>query len=80
MEINSLFETTRKFWEEETVRGKLVYPDEQVIRFNRVGRCFHHPSHNTVRADPHTAFPKQKRYTSSIRRISPPLQGHTTLI
>lgn len=33
MEINSLFETTRKFWEEETVRGKLVYPDEQVIRF-----------------------------------------------
>lgn len=47
---------------------------------NRVGRCFHHPSHNTVRADPHTAFPKQKRYTSSIRRISPPLQGHTTLI
>lgn len=33
MEINSLFETTRKFWEEETVRGKLVYSDEQVIRF-----------------------------------------------
>ncbi len=33
MEINSLFETSRKFWERETVRGKLVYPDEQVIRF-----------------------------------------------
>ena len=23
----------KKFWKEETVRGKLVYPDEQVIRF-----------------------------------------------
>lgn len=33
MTDNPLFSSTKKFWEEETVRGKLIYPDEQVIRF-----------------------------------------------
>lgn len=33
MTENPLLVSTKKFGEEETVRGKLIYPDEQVIRF-----------------------------------------------
>ena len=33
MTENPLLVSTKRFWEEETVRGKLIYPDEQVIRF-----------------------------------------------
>lgn len=31
--MNEDFEQTRKFWSEEILRGNLVWPDEQVIRF-----------------------------------------------
>lgn len=32
MTENPSLVSTKKFWEEETVRGKLIYPNEQVIR------------------------------------------------
>ena len=33
MDKNSLFVETKKYWQEETIKAKLIYPDENVIRF-----------------------------------------------
>lgn len=33
MDKNSLFVETEKYWQEETIKAKLIYPDENVIRF-----------------------------------------------
>lgn len=33
MTVDPIAVSSKKFWEQETVRGKLIYPDEQVIRF-----------------------------------------------
>ena len=47
---------------------------------NRVGRVLTQPSHNTVRADPHTAFPNKQRVAPYARAVLQPFRYSTNLL
>ena len=47
---------------------------------NRVGRVLTQPSHNTVRADPHTAFPNKQRIAPYARAVLQPFRYSTNLL